>query len=469
MSMFIKNDATPQGTGMVKPDEAFLSLVSISNNDPQIGEGPPSGDLLPVLYQHPLTSTGPCPTRLDTLVNDATLMPPIVVMAVAGSFMLNDGSSMSGNGVTLRPNETHGGINFNPSTSILVIYDAEQCGGTGICVKQEGSSDTVGSPNSVILFHELSHAFHIATGTTAATSAAEEVAAETDENLMRDQLGIAHRDVNDHTATCGTCGAPVCCVVATVATGSPYSARVNELRQVRDRFLRRAETGFSFFERLFEDYYAFSPQVCVMMARCEALRSDIERYYLAPLIHFLRLVQLRTVGHASPARLAAALDEELASSPGLRSLDAATLELLLDLYAGRSLPLKSTDAAHVELARLLEERALPSPYVDWALVHPVRIFLQAVQARRAGLSAPRVWRTMAAAMDQWAAHLPITDVWQRLSSFERRRELAFLDHCLLRGRKARRGFRRRLAATLRGRSSSPPAARTNEAVKGQAS
>jgi hypothetical protein len=120
-------------------------------------------------------------------------------------FVLNDGSAV-GPCITLPPNS---GVD-NPANSCVVIYDTTDNGGSGVCVAGEGSSTLdIQSPPSVILYHELSHAFRICTNAalslaaSGCTASPEEHAAEVDENDMRDQLGIPHRNDNTHSASVG--------------------------------------------------------------------------------------------------------------------------------------------------------------------------------------------------------------------------------------------------------------------------
>lgn len=89
-------------------------------------------------------------------------------------------------------------MNLNPTNSTVVLYDTSDNGGTAICPQREGGGLDLESPASVILYHELSHALRTCTSATldrtetdCADASDEEEAAITDENDMRDQLGIA--------------------------------------------------------------------------------------------------------------------------------------------------------------------------------------------------------------------------------------------------------------------------------------
>src|SRR5262249_46929984 len=157
------------------------------------------------------SDSGVCAQRLDALVNtnfgvNANNIDVIIVPAGA-NFTLLDGSSTNGNGFTIPV-----GNPDNPTQSVLIVHDTSDNNGAGLCVRKQG--DAAGTyaleePPPVILYHELSHAFHLAngdplaTGDSGCTGSPEEQRAETDENDMRDQLGLPHRDVTDH---CGSSG-----------------------------------------------------------------------------------------------------------------------------------------------------------------------------------------------------------------------------------------------------------------------
>src|SRR5262249_22612319 len=156
------------------------------------------------------------------------------------------------------------------------------------------------SPNPVILYHELSHALRTATNSTLPTSRSctgsqEEQAAERDENDMREQLGVPRIDANNHCgAVCSGGSNQNCCIVASVAIGS-QSIEVDALRRIRDGLLRTSTIGFSFFEHLHHDYYAFSPELVRMMGGNQELVDQVATYVVRPLVLSLHLIYDRLV------------------------------------------------------------------------------------------------------------------------------------------------------------------------------
>lgn len=460
MTLFMQNDSGTFGAGTVFPIRAFANIVEISNMDGGIGQDPPVGDLIPVIYAQ--TVLGTCPNRLNTLVNtDFTGVPgnvDIIIIATDSSFTLSDGRMLT----------NYGGLTFplgnaeNPTGSVVVLYDTSQAGGGGYCLKgQVSGANDLQTPNSVILYHELSHAFRAATSSSldrtppsACGASPEEMAAEVDENDMRDQLAGGaglHRDVTDHCGdVCPGGSTANCCIVASIATGSPYSAEVNALRQVRDRFLRRSNVGYDFFDKLHSDYYDFSPEVCRMMAVSDDLLHLIEVYFVKSLTLCLNLLHDYTVGGCDPQELGERFENSLEANPDLVSLGAKevrqALHLLNRLQGGAvpaNLPMR-------ELETLLRERAGASPYVRWALMDTMETYLNALAWRLDGASAAEIGNRLARSFDEWAARLPLTDVWKKLSKYAIAEELDFLKQTLFRTEHARLEFGSRLANYLSG-------------------
>jgi hypothetical protein len=292
MTISIQNDAGLEGGGdTINPatvQAVLIQIVTLNGtvNDLGMGQGATTGDLIAVTYTQPATNTTAPATRISTLINTNFNVnpaggPDMVIVGTGPNFTLLDGQTDCGNGFTIAPNSTD-----NPTGSIYIIFDTSNCNGNGILVRAvPGGPDINPTPNSVVLYHELSHALRRANGTSQAD---DEVPAINDENVLRPLLGIGLRDPNPpHTGTCTGCGGPPgpngCCIIASIATGSAYSEDVLTLRSVRDQVLRKSDIGFDFFQHLFHDYYGFSPQVCKLMARSPDLQERIRLYFVGPL------------------------------------------------------------------------------------------------------------------------------------------------------------------------------------------
>lgn len=471
MSLFIQNDAGTLGTGAVSNLNAGMDVGLIAGGDAgNIGTAAVMGraDLEQVVYTTQ-TVMDPCPSRLFTLVNTNFGVNAdnidIIILACGEGFTLNDGSLVRDHGgVSLAVGETHNGVNFNPTTSVVVLYDTTQNDGQGFCAKPEDSADfTLQTEESVILYHELSHAFRTATSSSldgtefdCASASAEESAAEVDENDMRDQLVTAgggtpgpstRRDATNHCGAPCTGGAKpgTCCmIVATVGTGSPFSAEVTALRGVRDGFLRASRVGLDFFERLHTDYYAFSPQVCRLMAGCAEIHHYVTEYYVRPLVQALQLIHDHALRPGERGDLGRAFLASLQKAPVLAGMSRANAAEALALLQGRS----TKGLPGTKLAPLLEDIARPSEYVRWALIETLEIYVQAILWKFDGAGVVELDERLQLAIGEWGARLPLTSVWNGLSNRAFREEIAFLSRALLATAHAKQLFAARLPASI---------------------
>jgi hypothetical protein len=419
MTLYLARD---DGSGTVLTELGFGHLLEIAKLDVGLGENDVAADPKGVEVTYAQSETGVCPDRLNALANSVgfTSPPDIIIFPVGGSFMLSDGTAITSvAGVALPV-----GNALNPTTGdVVTIYDTSQCTGSGYWVDKEGGG-TTGFPSTAIIFHELSHCFHFVTGTTAATGAAEEVAAENDENLVRDQLGIDHRNAASHTGGCG--GGPTgCCVVATVSSGSPYSTEVNRLRIFRDHFLRRGRVGHDFFDRLHYDYYAFSPEVLRAMSHSKALHRTVRDNFVNPLLAGLAVVTQYSSSGADALAVGREIKEQvpMASSPnGFAALD-------------------TNDDRGDPLA--WATKAAASPHVCWALVEVIALWDE-ISSHADELDAEALGRRAIAAIERWAPDIPLSPVWSNLNSAEAVTALAELDVLLLTD-ESRQRFGQRLA------------------------
>jgi hypothetical protein len=460
MTLFIATDTEGAGSGNVFPANATVDLFSISNADlgdathAGYGEAAPSNHLVQVTYDR--TDGGIPAQRLDALVNTNFHVNAqnidIIIVACGANFTLLDGSSMLGNG-TSRPV----GDPDNPTQSVIVFYDTSDNNGTGICVRKQGDpagTYSIQDPPPVILYHELSHAFHTANGDplqlgdNGCTGSPEEQRAERDENDMRDQLGLPHRDSTDHCGNPG-CQSSSCCIVASVATGSIYSTQVNALREVRDGVLRCSEIGYDFFRHLHDAYYGFSPEVCRIMARSPELLEMVRVVFVGPLTIALALLRAHGMERIDPVELGHRFEASVERA-GLGLLTPADLDRGRVLLGGQPSPAASD--LEVELAHLLRDRALPSPHVTWALIEPIGILIEALALRLEGENSAGIGRFLADRFDAWGVRMPVTDIWSRLSIYALCQELRFMETTTLRTAAARALFAKRVLPRLEGQA-----------------
>lgn len=340
------------------PDLVFADLYSLTGQD-GLGENNVLGhpDLSMITYGTPSTSS-PVAARIKQLVDTAA---DIVISAVPSSYVLPNGAAIStAAGATFRDNTPP------PPFVIRVIYDYEMCSGSGYWVAGE-TKPKIDMPRAIILYHELSHAWHLASGTIAATPAAEEIAAELDENIARTHFGEDTRLTTSHD---GGCGSPTtktpdwnldCFIVAATMDQQEAKDQVDALRNFRDSVLRSTPVGLQFFERLYAEYYSYSPGLARHVVQDPALRAALREHLVLPLLDVCSWA----------ARL---VEQGPGPGPGLGTSE-ATLNRLLRENAFPAVPAPRRSPAELiqelVVTGLLDRDVAGRPYTSWALLQPV--------------------------------------------------------------------------------------------------
>jgi hypothetical protein len=454
MTLFI---ATTDGTDTFRVAQVQVDLISISQVDSGIGfdednvqtfEGI---DTFQVTYTQ--NETGPTSDRLDELVNDIGFASPphIIIFGMDDDYTLSDGTPVPvfGNGVAIPV-----GNSLNPFTNhVATFYDVTLCGGAGIWVDAEGGGTTQ-ETTDVILYHELSHCFHFVTGTADPDLGQEEVNAEIDENDMRDVRGLPHRDVNSHNGGCGG-GTVSCCIIASLATGSPYSSEVNRLRYFREHVLRRSQVGDDFFNRFHYQYYGFSPEVCRLIGHQPSLGALIKQHFVVPLLAALELLIHYTDNKGQGLvdfLRQQAKREEFAEIYRPHFLD--ELRVFVELaetfdQEAISMTLLSRDGDLIgatDLMSYVNQQTVKDGFINWSLVQPLKIWLSSAFLLTVEESDGEINAEIYSLISEWAAHLPITSIWREFSRLETEIELERLEQFIF-DRKSKEAFADRLINT----------------------
>jgi|GEM_PF-1835038 len=460
MTMFIQDNATGVGVDALDAAQGAVDLGIIAHGDTGLGYGATVNHRQPVTYAR--TQSGTPPTRLDSLVNTAhtpnygagAAPVPIVILPVRDNFTFSDGRMITTMaGITLSPHSSGlSGWRLNTTEDCLVVYDTTENSGNGYCVPQLGG--TAGTfplrlPRAVLLFHELSHALRVVTnallayGGPCSPSSPEERAAIVDENILRVQIAgssAALRDPGTHCAQyCTAPSSNSCCIIASVTSGSPSSEDVAALRAVRDGFLRRSEVGYAFFQTLFHDYYAFSPQIATILAGRPGLRGAVHDGFVRPLVTILQLMRRYGVDNATAAELGTAFG---AAHRDRAASQHSWVEQARSWIADPASAGVSPDQIPV-LAELLG-RALESGHVVWALVEPLEIYERALEVSMDGRSDEAIGEFLVDAFSMWGSRLPLDPVWGSLPIGRLDTELAIVEKILLRTPASRANFRDRL-------------------------
>lgn len=408
MTVFIDQTGTP--------DAPFSDIYVICGQDGGLGEDAVPADPTVARVTYGQSNHTPTADRMNTLVH-TEYASPLVITGLPSSGVLPDGSSIAGNGATF--------VDHSQTPSVIrVVYDTGQCNGSNIWVVDTSGNHII-TPNPVILYHELSHAFHYATGTIAATSAQEEVNAEGDENVLRGELGLPLRDVNSHEGGCGVPGdGGSGCFLVSAAYGSEREQEINRLRRTRDLLLRRSALGRDFFNQLYREYYTFSPRIAVDMQRDPELRRLVRVTLVGPLLDFYQQVEQYCVWGWRDDGFADFLVPHLARAratliaEGLTEADAHLLHGNLTLLAAGlfqwldeadDAPTTPTPATVLGyLAAVLVARQGCLPLARWALFTPLadywRILADALSAEDATTAHAE---TLVRAMARWLGDAPL--------------------------------------------------------------
>lgn len=218
-----------------RANSAELDLLQIARCDGGLGEAAMPNDNTAVQVTYEQSTSGVGQDRLKQLVTSGT---NIVIHPVDSSFVFGDGTPITSVSGQTFPFD---------GTAIRVIYDSSWAAGSGYFVF-DTALNPISFPTPVMLFHELSHAFHMDVGDIPADGPSAEFQAETDEDAFRAQVGLTARDPTNHDGGVGMgngqvvpdCsglnpnggggGGTITCFMVSAALGSPRAAAVLELQ-----------------------------------------------------------------------------------------------------------------------------------------------------------------------------------------------------------------------------------------------
>lgn len=373
--------------------DAFSDCFQISISDGNLGDAPVTGDTTvnQLTYDGALPSL-PTAARLHNMCNNnyggTIVIEGTVVTALSAGIDPYSGLDVTGNGFTYVDDT-------GPVTVIRVVYDITLCNGSGIFVF-DINNNHISLKRAPLLYHELSHAFR---GATDSNLPNDEPPAETDENVMRAQLGYCLRDVNNHGGGCGAgddCSGPPDdgggCFIVSATTGSPRSAEVVRLRQLRDRVAACSPIGARLIERIYADYYRFSPAIAAELDRAAGPRDATLRLVVQPLLAWYTLAGALAFTPNDQAAVNTAAKALRATCPRYgRTLTTGILNALLD---GRAMPARLPGALRAYTPQI--ETAARLPFARWAMLDALALAWR-----------PASHRDPASAVAAWLAAAPL--------------------------------------------------------------
>ena len=377
------------------PDQVFQDFIALTGGAGSLGEINARGypDLYQLTYGVPGASA--LCQRIKSLVDHPT--GNIVVSGVPSSFPLADG-----NPITRKGGETSEDTTNVGEPVIRVIYDIGMCNGNGYWADGK-SGQRINMPRAIILYHELSHAWHIANGTVAATEEDEEQVSEDDENIARQDKDEPLRLTTSHGGGCGNpkpggYGNPwenACFVVAAVA-GAESGAVVDSLRLVRDAAIRSIPMGHRLFEDLYREYYSYSPRIAKCLWADPHLRQAYSNAVVGPLLRVYATLAECLAHWPDLGAVDAVLERAMACEARAprAQCDSLSTRLVDSLLSGRPDP----DLAGSEL--VAHQHLVLS---QWAIVRPLRAYWTIARGAR-----PPTAPVVRAALLQWLSE-QVTD------------------------------------------------------------
>jgi hypothetical protein len=206
--------------------------------------------------------------------------------------------------------ETGGGVtdhfgNDNSCKVYVDVDDANHQGYLDIDITNEG---TFNVPLCLILYHELSHAYHESIKHDAPTTKQDiERQVRQDTNYFNPTIGLPLESITDYDnphygqptnevkyTPCKDTRTPwqLCvCNIATAALGSPAARPIAEFRRAKREFERLTLGSVPVLEPMMTSYQLFSPLVAGDMRTDSALREAMLHFAVQPALHLLRIVR----------------------------------------------------------------------------------------------------------------------------------------------------------------------------------
>lgn len=349
---------------------AFADLVEIVRCDPGLTFFTPTDFVYQVQYTQKKAAVASS-TRVLELVNSPVT---VIISAVTSEFSPSaDIKLIDYAGLTR--------VRLAPDQSISIWYDVTDAAGRYYSVKDKDGQD-IYMPRQVILYHELSHAYHDIKGDLPAAKREREIQGMADENVFRAQLGLPLRNATNYAGGPGTPSHggvtfPACkpeqkgwspgwkcpSVIATEAIGSPHAPQIEELRRARAKYRTVGLWFAQIAQPTLELYARIGPGVARHMQSHPALRDAMLWYVVQPTCLLLRIAEAYLAADADTPIMAATVNDALINYvSAIEGVDGS----------GRALRGASRGAAAA--SRLLASGARPESEISTSPERPDRLF-----------------------------------------------------------------------------------------------
>jgi hypothetical protein len=427
--------------------------------------------------------------RLIALINSTQTLH-ILVAGVPSNTPLPNGKPITERGGAIFPLEPFVDVATDFSW-VFVYYDIGDCNGRGYHVMGQNNKEIL-MPRLAILFHELSHAFHLAIrdaphgATQQQTEALREVQAINDENLARQALvargfaattGTILRDPAQHEK--GGCGPPKgppqkdfwTCFMISAAYGSSTAPESLEFQKMREGWLGQSILANTLFRSLSTEYVRFALNAAKAMEMSNSLRAGIKTFLIEPLLNIYRMidnfVKRRMGDEPFDDRRRERMREHYLSLVR-QGYDANDIGATSKFFTNLTAALSQGPIQHQELATLCHEltgskaTALLAPSLEylthqlrlhahprnliWGVVEPVTIYWEMLTKYVLDDQNENLFALehFVGALKAWILKMPVPLLFTRLTEDEIRNELRELSHSFFTNQEMKSAIGKRL-------------------------
>jgi len=440
------------GPYTVFPDEvrAQLGVIAMAGSSElptTLGEDPdPADPSFTVVSYDPGPQDAATPAgRVRQLLKDLVdRSASINLFGLGPDFVWEDGSTLEGSA---------GG-----AIGTWILYDTKNCDGDGRWVRGTDGNE-VCTTSAGILLHEMGHIYlHHPSGFDSGALDADERAAVGIENDLREAQGLVKRDPNHwHESSCG-CPSDDCCIVASVATGSPYSTQVHRLRRIRDSELRNTRFGHHMLDILHNEYYSFSVPICRVMVADDQAKQNVSDWLLEPLMSVLQIAWTYARQPDDPDQLGRLIAEDHQKRLGIESEPRFAWDLLqialhqTALGDSKAVEMVELDPGTRRIYEILAESLPYCPHIRWGVVELMQIYARARSRYQDTLDEQEVGLWLRDALDEWLGGIPLDYVTAQMTPDDLADDLQILASSLF----VRPQVRRMLGQQLSGKTELDP-------------
>jgi hypothetical protein len=158
------------------------------------------------------------------------------------------------------------------------------------------------------------------------------------------------------------------CFIVTAATGSPQSAELAELRDLRQQVVHASSIAEEIIARVYRDYAEFAPAIAADLHGDGFARQVVLRTVVTPLVAWYRLAGKLALERSDTAGIATAIAAISRACPSYLQAT-GIVDVLTAIHTGEDLPFGAAAALGTFTGKL--RRAVELPFASWAILQPL--------------------------------------------------------------------------------------------------